>query len=351
MRSPTPTGNDSFLDIVANLVGVLIILVVVVGSQATEPKTVKQDENLTRKIDDLQLEIDKSSGVVEKLRTDNRQQDKLIYEESMLAARLAEQRHEMLIQFEMIQREFEKEKKERQHKLDRLLESLNEQERQLAEKQRMFDLEKQELLTQIEDKQKTLNAVSSVDISKNEIMEHFPSPIAKTVFSDEVHVLLSAGRITVVPMDALIGRMKSEWKVKAEKLKRTSRTLETAGPVGDFRIQYELFRQTEKVATSQGMVARERVKFHHFELIPVHHSTGEPIETAMENSESKLSELLGQLQPSKTTVSVWVYPDSFAEHNRLKVWLHRRGFQIASWPLEFGKRISGSPDGFKTTAQ
>ncbi len=34
-----PSGYDSFLDIVANLVGILIILIIVIGAQATDAMT------------------------------------------------------------------------------------------------------------------------------------------------------------------------------------------------------------------------------------------------------------------------------------------------------------------------
>ena len=55
--------------------------------------------------------------------------------------------------------------------------------------------------------------------------------------------------------------------------------------------------------------------------------------------------------PDRTTISVWVYPDSYDEFMTLKKELHRQGFQIASWPLEHGRPISGGPRGFKTSAQ
>ena len=65
------TGQDSFLDIVANLVGILIILVVVVSAQAGSAKKQQAQPNadMEQQITQLQQELSSSSDTVSKLQT------------------------------------------------------------------------------------------------------------------------------------------------------------------------------------------------------------------------------------------------------------------------------------------
>ena len=340
------TGQDSFLDIVANLVGILIILVVVVGAQAsaswvkTKPKT-----DLIEKIDSLETQVSRSADVVRKLQIDNEQLEKQILKENRLAANLTDQRHEMLVQMEIIKREMLKQQEEIAKQQSIQQASFVEDVR----KQNQFEEEKRILERELEAISREANAVTA-STPKKETIEHFPNPIAKTVFSEEVHFRLSRGRLAYVPMDELITRMKSEWKVKAEKLKRANRTIETVGPVGNFRLQYELASGTGQQNTRVGAIEKRMVRFQQFEILPRPGVFGETIEEAL-STDSHFKRILSRNEAGRTTVSIWVYPDSFEDHNRVKGWLHENGFQMASWPLEFGRKIAGGPNGLKTSAQ
>jgi len=151
-------------------------------------------------------------------------------------------------------------------------------------------------------------------------------------------------------MDELIAAMKTEWKVKSEKLDRANRTIETIGPLSNYRLQYELTARDVKRQTEYGEESGRSVEFKQFTIYPLASLLGEDVLTAMSPG-SEFQKRLSRRQTGNTTVSIWVYPDSFENHNRLKGWLHENGFQVASWPLEHGKRISGGPNGFKTSAQ
>ena len=58
--------------------------------------------------------------------------------------------------------------------------------------------------------------------AKDETIDHYPTPIAKTVFSDEVHFRLRSGRLVHVPMNDLVDQMKRKpgnWKRLMKRLK------------------------------------------------------------------------------------------------------------------------------------
>jgi len=329
------TGQDSFLDIIANLVGVLIILVVIVGAHAKQSWVkVSDDSALTSQIEKMVSDVQDFETTVTKLTADNHLLESTIANEAMIGNSLEQKRHRMLVQIQRVKAELERR---------RML--LDEHNRTIFDR----NVKKASLESQLREFQRAAQAAKTIVKPKNEVIEHYPTPIAKTVFSDEVHFRLSNGRITYVPMDELIELMKSEWKIKAEKLKQSPTTLETVGPISGFRMQYELESVVVKRASDFGELAHQVVRLSRFVMVPIHRESGESIERAIQpNSEFRV--IVDARPANKTTVSIWVYPDSFAEFNELKTWLRERGYQTASWPLSRGKLISGGPNGFRTSA-
>ena len=343
-------GQDSFLDIIANLVGVLIILVVIVGAQATssvmtmaESKVViAEDESnfdaeFEKRKAELGQQLSQLDSEVAKLMFDRANLEKQTNDEKLLAQKLATRRHAMLKTLEIVREKHKTEKQE-------LLGQLDAREKEQLE----LEAEKIRLVSRLESIEKEINAVSVTNIeSVVETIDHYPNPIAKTVFSNEVHFRLKGGKIAYVPMDELVDQMKSEVRLKAEKLKEANVTRETVGPVDGFRLQYELGIVPPE---ETGVPGSRIVRFKRFIIQPDDATAGERVANAV-NANSLFSRKLGQMEPRRTTVSIWVYPDSYAEHSILKMWLHDRGYQMASWPLADGRPISGGPDGFRTSAQ
>jgi hypothetical protein len=332
-------GQDSFLDIVANLVGVLIILIVVIGAQAkTAWDSVKPDPDLATAPQEILQKLSLAADQVRKLEIDNAELENQISLESSVVAGLSEARHRMLVQIEMAERQLAEQQRERRQQLD------------VQQQEELARLEEQKTLaSQLANIEAEFHAFS-VNLPKSEVIDHFPNPIAKTVFSDEIHFRLRRGKIVYVPMDALVNKMRAEWKVKAEKLRRSNRTEETVGPVENFLLQYELQSETVSSPTQSGRVGQQIVRFNRFSLFPISEDIGTEVEQALAG-ETAFTSRLKRFKPAKTTVSIWVYPDSYSEYNQVKDWLYENGFQVACWPMDFNKRISGGPNGFRTSAQ
>ena len=329
-------GQDSFLDIMANLVGILVILVVLVGAQAQSSWNRPAEDTAKREtIEDLQKQLESAAREARSRQLENEELERKIASHCSVVDQLQEQRHAMLVQMSMVKRELEKKN----------------QENTIAENEHLTAQAKlDELKYQLVSTRKKISAVESSQQSRVEEIEHFPAPIAKTVFTEEVHFQLKGGRLTFVPMDALLERMKSEWKVKAEKLLLSSNTYETVGPIGEFRLQYQLASKIVKVPTERGAVDRRITEFDHFVLKPLSSQTGDDVASALADG-SAFRQRIGRLNPERTTVSLWVYPDSYDDLATLKKQLREEGFQIATWPLQFGKLISGGPGGFRAASQ
>ena len=54
---------------------------------------------------------------------------------------------------------------------------------------------------------------------------------------------------------------------------------------------------------------------------------------------------------SDTTLTFWVYPDSYTLYRKLQSFAHEQGFPVAGRPLPTGVAISGSPNGTKSASQ
>lgn len=346
MKNMITEGQDSFLDIVANLVGILIILVVLVGAHASQQAATNDapvDAEFEQQLVTINEAIQKESGQLLKLRLDNEQLERQILEENRLAAALADRRHRLMIQLELVNQASEKKAKRR----DQQLAKLDLAEREKREREIQLVSAEEELNRDLQQIQsKTIALAASFKPAEDVELTHYPNPIAKTVFSKEIHFRLADGRLSWVPLENLISQMKSQWRVKAEALKTANRTTETVGPIGGFRLQYQLAASDSGPRGSGG----RSVHFDHFRVIPQPSLRGEPVEAALAQG-SEFRRSLADFNPAETTVSIWLYPNGFDDHRKIKTWLHENGFQMASWPLQFGRQISGGPQGFKTSAQ
>ena len=330
-------GQDSFLDIVANLVGILIILVVVVGAQASRVwSQPRQDENLTSEIAKIESEIEESARVQEKWNADRQQLDADIQREMREVRNLANQRNQMLQELEMVRRQIEVERALLSDKHKKYVDD----QVQLAS----LEMEKDKIRQQVDAARNSRPQISTKTI------EHYPTPIAKTVFSDEVHFRLLNDRLVYVPLEELIAKMKKEWKFKAEKLERVRSTTETVSEIEGFRMQYQLAATRETRNTRYGELGQEVIQVTGFRLLPTRPELGEPVETVYQ-PDSDFRRRLKSFSPGRTTISVWVYPESFSSYRKLKNWLQEQGYQSAAWPIAKGDFISGGPNGLRSTAQ
>lgn len=325
-------GQDSFLDIVANLVGILIILIMIVGAQAKDAM-VRVQHRPEPGVSEAELEQQKNAAVavryeLQKL-LDNTQQQAI-----EIAYRRAE-RDRMLAQITLAEKTLQE---RTQHLSDDQQES-HRLQREVAAAERQRDSLKMSLAAVVQSPPQV------------QVVQHHPTPLAQTVFNRELHFRLLNGRVVFVPVDELVDQFKTEAKRNVWKLRDAPAITETVGPIRDFRLQYTLVKDTEKLASRAGsVVTQEIVRLEQYVLLPVREDLGETVETALQ-PQSQFRSILGSFDPQGATVTVWVYPDSFAAFRQLKDELYRLGFLTAGRPLPMGQLITGSPNGTYSAAQ
>jgi hypothetical protein len=328
-QTPLAQDHDSFLDIVANIVGILIILVMVVSVRARQapPETQATDPAELRtapdQIDHAALQQDVARLITESARL-----------EDYISIRSAERNRLSLLLAAA------------EHQIADDRASLKQRDRELYDL-RVSVRTARENLQELE--MERIRA-AAIEPDREEI-ESLPTPIGKSVFGREVHFQLLAGRIVHVPIDALFEEARLQARQKVWKLDKLPEATETVGPKGGFHMRYTLEKlqlplQVRMETGRTGFMIRSKL----WELIPTSSRLGEPLEMAL-GENSAFRSALARLDPQATTVTLWTYPDSFDAFRTVKRELFELGFDAAARPLPAGVRIAGSPSGSRSTAQ
>jgi len=327
-------GQDSFLDIAANLVGILIILVIVVGARAKNDLLSAADPIETEPV--ALLDVASVQNSHDKLESDILTMSrKLEIESAALRARdLERQRLEAILTAAKL------EVKSRTSALNANEQQQYEQQQQLAAAQR-----------DLNELNRSISALRNRPATVKEL-EHLPTPMAEKVNNEEVFLRLLNGRLCYVPKDELLDAAKADMKKKLFKFKETDQISEVVGPIAGFRMRYRM-RLVKDTIIKDGREYRvEQVVNEKWEMIPLSDSLGEPLAQAIQPQSQFMQFFRGKnYPPNNTTVTVWVYPDSFSEFRQLKKVLYEMGYTTASRLPPAGILMQGSPQGTATVVQ
>lgn len=330
-------GGDSFLDIIANMVGILIILVMVVGVRAGKgalapsPPAVEtvSAEDLEGRVAELRRQslLQREEIVQTAARAQN------AYQETSLVDR---QRHEM----EVLRAQAEGELAERREQLD-------------AARQREFDVQREINEAQIELSRLTQQQLQLVSQPLDvEEIESTPTPIASTVKEEAIYVRIKHGNISVVPVVELrslvFGGESRDYLVGA--LRQRHEAADLFGPVDGFRLRFRVERYAEAVPGTVGPGMARVSNVMSAELLPEADDVGQPMEQALLPG-SPLMRALSRRPANTTPVLAWVYPDSYDELRSLKKALWERDIALAVWPVDQNQPIVMSTNGSRAEAQ
>ena len=332
-----PPGQDSFLDVVANLVGIMIILIMVVGV-ATKKAMVD------------------AGPLAAAIPADDAAEPSL--DVSGLAAELASLESDLYQNDEKLKRE-QFEVSYRRGERDQMLAMLTLAEKRLAEKRNTLDASQRDRFdlaartaaarAELEELERARAAALKAAVPTG-VIEHLPTPMAKTVFGKELHFRLIGGRISYVPWDELVDKLKSDAPQKAWKLRDAPKITETIGPIQNYWLKYTLKRTEARVQTGGGVSVQQRVELEKFVMISETEMVGEPVDAALKPG-SDFRSRLENAHPGRTTVTVWTYPDSFHCYRDIKQSLFKQGLLTAARPLPDGHPIGGSPEGSRSASQ
>jgi hypothetical protein len=320
-------GSDSFLDVVTNIVGILIILVMVVGMRA---KNAPPADDEAASAEDIATASETKSLVAEGAAVEadiHRLHRQALGLEQELALQEAG-RNQLAVIVAMAETELN----ERKATLDIDERQQFEQQAQLAAAQ----AELAEIMRQVE--------LAGAESRPTVEVRAYHTPISKTVYGKEVHFQLSGGHVAYIPIEELFELARDETRSNMVRVQDLSNRVLTVGPKQGFEMHFTI---DVIVHSRQGQMA---VRSKEWQVVPVQSRLGEATDEAL-GAGSNFRRVLAQHSPQDTTVTIWTYPDSFGEYRTLNEELHRLGYATAGRPLPKGFPIGGSPQGSKSAAQ
>jgi len=339
-------GQDSFLDIVSNIVGILVILVVVacarvktfheteLASQmdlANESSIAAAGFGLDNLVDlstPFQEIIDEEQGedqvaeislaeLAEASRAEAERESRAEEAQREALGRLeaaryrAETLYEDTAEVDGRVRLLEQEQAlriEERSRLALLMEGIkydiDAYQETLEGRQRdIFELDRQaaESLQTLQELDETIALHEEQTPRMTQVVHHFPTPLSQTVENREVHFRLNHGRISETPMRLLLSRVESEVPSHLEQLRAEGIASGRVGPVAGFFMTYGLAMMPDGSAILS-----------HARFDPESETIGDPVRESLA-LDSRFMRTLAANPPDVATVTIWLYPDSFTE--------------------------------------
>ena len=329
-------GQDSFLDIVANIVGILILLVMVVGLRAArhDPATTSTvapavATNPIPNVSAEQLKETLEQSITSREEFANKvRKVAAVREES--AFRDGE-RVELTAFVAKVEQEIE----ERRQKMGQ-------------DQRRDFDLTSKIGTAQYELEKLTRErmALFSAEPEVKQV-ESLPTPLSMTVSDKELHLRLAGGHVHLLPIDALLAEAKHQFHNNLWRLEKSDRLVLSVGPIDGYRMKFRLRKYAFTNSQSSGSMVRSEG----WQIEPENRIQGETVPDAVTPNSKLMSSLRRASVGKRPTITVWTYPDSYEAFRDLKAVLFERGYSVASRPLPADAKIGASPNGTKSAAQ
>jgi hypothetical protein len=181
---------------------------------------------------------------------------------------------------------------------------------------------------------------------------HYRTPISRPVHTDELHFECQGGRICFIDLQAFLIEIHRDLEDKAKVLKTQWEANGVAGPVGAYRLRYTLDRERGPVDLG-GLPNRDtpfRYGLAGWVVEPITQTRGETAEEALQPG-SHFRRLIEALDPEQGVVTLWVYPDSFALYRQLRDYMHEHNIEVAGRPMPLGLPIASSRQGTASRGQ
>jgi len=321
------SGQDSFLDLVSNIVGILIILVMVAGVRAQYSSANAEGIADAQMLADLENEycnLQEKEETAVRLRMDAEElhdQSEIMVEQIFLQSR----EYDTLFNFMTSMRAG----------IELAAEEKSQTFKEKVEYQRQF-LDTNAKLEQL-DRAKTYYRQIR---PKATVVENIPTPLSRTVETKEIHFRLLGGNIVYVPFDELLMQLRGHIIEDKNRYGKPGMSGGKVGSIENFELEFLL-----KTDISYG------IGLQYAEVIPMFEPLGQPLKQSLVSPQSEFRRKLSMFQKSIYTVTIWVYPDSFEEYQELKQFLQTQGYSVAARPMAMGQTIGMSPYGTKSSTQ
>lgn len=219
-----------------------------------------------------------------------------------------------------------------------------EQQKELRELERSFQRTKLVFIG----KKKELSRAENQQAQK-ETLRHEFTPVSRVVDGKEIHFHVKDNRVAYVPLMELVERMKPQLRRQKDWLLKYREHKGRVGPHRGFLLDYVVVRKKLSALESARNGGAARIVPILLKFEPVEELTRETLDRALRPGSVFIREM--QMADVNTTLTFWVYPDSYGMYRQLKKFAHAEGFTVAARPLEEGEVIKASPWGSKSAGQ
>ncbi len=385
-KSNLESGSDSFLDIIANIVGILIILIVIAGVRVSQMPATLEVESASAPVapapqpvpEEIEAEPVRAIVVSLGMDSDVPSADILppeppppvkVVELPPEPPRPPQPSPELLVDITRLEKEIDNLDRETAKLTPQLAETIlarkeaaaavAKTDRQLEELQPSMNRLEAQLTARKKDIADDMthlallaDEIKSRSTAEPEVKEiiHKLTPISQIVEGEEFHFHLENNRISYIPLKRLISELKTHLEHRRSLLSRTRTHQGHVGPIDGYRMRYLVERTPlsviDELKYGPGMF---RVSVSAWQLQATPDVEGETAEEALRVG-SRFVEVL-KTAPPDTTLTMWVYPDSFGLFRELQTAVHANGFNVAARPLPHGVPIAGSPEGSRSAGQ
>jgi hypothetical protein len=337
---------DSFLDLVANVIGIIIRLILVawVGARTYQGAVEFTPEEAAVIKKDLKVPHDSLEQQLARTKDNLEQARASLYEKLKLLGKVEETR-------DLVKREWSHvaaDARDLDRERDVIDKTVAAKEKAVsAPEYTMAELRQRSrtVLKQIED-------VNNLSVVKKTLRYH--TPVSRPVHTDELMFECHYGRVTFIDLPGFIAEIQRGLEDKADRLRNQWQAVETAGPIGAYCMRYTVERSRDALdnVVRDGLPSSRGFRYGltAWVLEPVQVNRGEPLERALTPG-SQFRQVIDGGVPEQTVVTFWVYPDSFALFRQLRDFLYERGLEVAGRPLPEEAPIAASQQGTRSRGQ
>ncbi|HEX3997416.1 MAG TPA: hypothetical protein VHX65_02585 [Pirellulales bacterium] len=349
-------GQDSFVDVVTNLVGILIVLVLIVGvrvkpawrlSQSAEARLGSAD-SAAKLADDAKSAAEVKAAAAKATAAKAAKDD--LAKLQAIADSVEHDVRQVGVQIAVVDRELAARALERQQVATLIAAA----EHEIGARRSKLDgaAQKEVDLKHVADQLESDVQISQAELQRARAapppvaeLRHYMTPISRTVFGQEVHFRLSEHRIAYLPMDELLERAKSELRgAGGSSPSDITDQVHVVGPYGGFNMEFTM-------AMEPGPDRGEyRLSLQQANFLPTPGQVGETTDDAL-RPDSEFRRRINALDHQLTTITIWVYPESFPDFRRINDDLYRLGFAVAARPMPVGIPVGVSNHGSHSSAQ
>jgi hypothetical protein len=337
---------DSFLDVVANVVGIILRLILVAWVGARSYKAFIPPPPPDEAVEESALPAEPDDPLSPELQ---RQRDELARAQAQLLEQLRAFEHEEQ-QAGAAKKELEGLESRKKHALG-VRTALAAAAQDKGQDAQLKALSMEELRQRGQKVMEEIEALRKEAPPRQEL--RYRTPVSAPVQSEEWMFECRQGRVTLVDIGTLLEDAVRKARSQVNQLRDRWELSDTTEPVGPFRLHYTLERDrgaAGALGAGPSGGGGYRAGLSGWEVEPLTSPRGEDAETALAPN-SEFRRVVDHLDPRQAAVTLWVYPDSFPLYRRLRDFLHERDIVVAGRPLPEGSFMAASRHGSASRGQ